>query len=67
VAGPFAEQLFGQDGVAPHRAEEVDDIGLVVEIGEVAVNDDPIEAMIKPLQERLEQFKEQLHRRWALG
>jgi hypothetical protein len=67
VPGAAGQQLFAQDGMATDGAEEVDEVGLVVEIGQIAVDDDAVEAVIKPLQERLEQFNEQLHRRFALG
>jgi hypothetical protein len=67
VIGALAQQLFGQQGMAPHLPEEVDHIALAGQKGQIAMDDHAIKAVIKPLQERSEEFKKELHRRFPSG
>lgn len=67
VSGSLREQFLCDDGLTSHVMEEIHDVVFASEKGEIAVDHDAIKAVIKPLQERPEEFKEELHRRfhWA--
>jgi hypothetical protein len=55
VGGPLAQDLFGDHRGADHLAEKVDDVLRPRETGQVAVNDDAVEAVINKHQPVAEQ------------
>lgn len=54
MVGRLAQKFLGANRFAPNLAEEVAEVGLAGQEGQIAVDADAIEAMIKPLQERPE-------------
>src|SRR6266404_227357 len=52
VVGSLAQKFLGEHGFTTNVAEEVDDIALAGQEGQIAVDDNAIKAMVKPLQER---------------
>ena len=66
-AGALPQHFLGHDGLLAELAEKPGDIDFPDEEGQIAVDDDAIKAMIKPLQMRRKELKKKLHGRPFLG
>lgn len=63
VVGALSKEVFGDHRMTAHDTEEIHDVVFAGEEGDVAVDNDSIKAVIKPLKKRPEEFRKKLHRR----